>query len=75
MSSASMVISSSWSGGLPLSKRRLAWRSRARSIALRVLRPEEGVLLLFPSYLFHRTLPFAGEGERISISFDLAASA
>ena len=32
----------------------------------------EGTLLLFPSYLFHRTLPFAGEGERISISFDLS---
>jgi len=30
-------------------------------------------LLLFPSYLFHRTLPYAGSGERISISFDLAA--
>lgn len=35
-------------------------------------RPAEGTLLLFPSYLFHRTLPFAGSGERISISFDLA---
>jgi hypothetical protein len=41
--------------------------------ALRLLRPEAGTLLLFPSYLFHRTLPFAGDGERISISFDLAA--
>lgn len=36
------------------------------------LRPEVGMLLLFPSYLYHRTLPFAGTGERISISFDLA---
>lgn len=36
------------------------------------LRPEVGTLLLFPSYLYHRTLPFAGTGERISISFDLA---
>ncbi|MFO0040672.1 MAG: putative 2OG-Fe(II) oxygenase [Pseudomonadota bacterium] len=38
-------------------------------------RPEVGTLLLFPSYLYHRTLPFAGAGERISISFDLAPSA
>jgi uncharacterized protein (TIGR02466 family) len=38
---------------------------------LRCLRPEVGLLLLFPSYLYHRTLPFDGGGERISISFDL----
>lgn len=38
---------------------------------LRVVRPEEGVLLLFPAYLWHRTVPFAGMGERISVSFDL----
>jgi uncharacterized protein (TIGR02466 family) len=35
--------------------------------------PQPGTLLLFPSYLFHRTLPYSGPGERISISFDLAA--
>lgn len=40
---------------------------------LRTIRPEVGTLLLFPSFLFHRTLPYAGGGERISISFDLAA--
>lgn len=39
---------------------------------IQCLRPEVGCLLLFPSYLYHRTLPYAGEGERISISFDLA---
>jgi uncharacterized protein (TIGR02466 family) len=39
--------------------------------AVRCLRPEVGLLLLFPSYLYHRTLPFDGGGERISISFDL----
>lgn len=38
---------------------------------LRCLRPDVGLLLLFPSYLYHRTLPFDGGGERISISFDL----
>ena len=41
--------------------------------ALRRLCPKVGTLLLFPSDLFHRTLPYAGSGERISISFDLAA--
>ncbi|MDR0184834.1 putative 2OG-Fe(II) oxygenase [Lysobacter arvi] len=42
--------------------------------ALRRLCPKVGTLLLFPSYLFHRTLPYTGAGERISISFDLAAA-
>lgn len=42
--------------------------------SLRCVRPKVGTLLLFPSYLFHRTLPYTGTGERISISFDLAAA-
>lgn len=42
--------------------------------ALRHVRPEVGTLLLFPSFLFHRTVPYTGPGERISISFDLAAA-
>lgn len=42
--------------------------------ALRRFQPAVGRLLLFPSFLFHRTLPFSGVGERISISFDLAAT-
>jgi uncharacterized protein (TIGR02466 family) len=34
--------------------------------------PEPGLLILFPSYLHHRTVPFAAAGQqRISISFDL----
>lgn len=37
----------------------------------RLVKPEEGLMLLFPSYMFHRTLPFAGPGERISIAFDI----
>ena len=32
-------------------------------------------MLLFPSYTFHRTLPFAGAGERISIAFDVLREA
>ena len=37
----------------------------------RLIEPEEGLMLLFPSYMFHRTLPFSGTGERISIAFDV----
>lgn len=39
---------------------------------IEVVEPRLGRIYLFPSYLHHRTLPFAGGGERISISFDLA---
>ena len=34
-------------------------------------RPEEGLMLLFPSYLYHRTIPFTGDEARVSIAFDL----
>lgn len=38
---------------------------------VRRIRPLEGQLALFPSYLFHRTLPHNNEQGRISIAFDL----
>jgi len=38
---------------------------------VRTLSPEAGVVALFPSYVWHRTVPFGGDGERISIAFDL----
>jgi len=37
----------------------------------RRLRPKPGTLVLFPAYVYHRTLPFAGAGRRISIAFDV----
>jgi uncharacterized protein (TIGR02466 family) len=37
----------------------------------RPIRPQTGLLLLFPSYLWHRTVPFSGNEERISIAFDV----
>lgn len=39
--------------------------------AVTVIRPEEGLLLLFPSYFYHRVLPFTAERPRISIAFDV----
>jgi tetratricopeptide (TPR) repeat protein len=33
--------------------------------------PREGLLLLAPSHYMHRTIPFAGAGERISFAFDV----
>jgi tetratricopeptide (TPR) repeat protein len=32
--------------------------------------PEPGVLVLFPSYMWHGTLPFHGEGMRLTAAFD-----
>jgi Flp pilus assembly protein TadD len=36
-----------------------------------LVRPEEGRMVLFPSHLYHRTLPFDEPGTRISIAFDV----
>jgi uncharacterized protein (TIGR02466 family) len=35
-------------------------------------KPEEGKMILFPSFLWHRTVPYLGEDERVSIAFDAA---
>jgi uncharacterized protein (TIGR02466 family) len=37
------------------------------------VKPEEGLLVLFPSYAYHRTIPFAGGGQRISLAFDVTS--
>lgn len=36
----------------------------------RLVKPKEGLLILFPSYFYHRTIPFQGDEERVSIAFD-----
>lgn len=37
----------------------------------RVIRPEPGKLALFPSYLWHGTVPFEDEQPRITLAFDM----
>ncbi|MBE7203163.1 MAG: 2OG-Fe(II) oxygenase family protein, partial [Parafilimonas terrae] len=37
----------------------------------RRVRPEPGMLALFPSYLWHGTEPFAGDAPRLTVAFDL----
>ena len=37
---------------------------------MKQIAPQQGELLLFPSYLWHRTTPFSGEGERLIVAFD-----
>jgi hypothetical protein len=38
------------------------------------VRPEPGRLVMFPSYMWHGTIPFTGDGHRLSIAFDVASS-
>jgi tetratricopeptide (TPR) repeat protein len=33
--------------------------------------PEPGLALFFPSYVYHATLPYEGEGERLGVAFDV----
>lgn len=42
----------------------------ARPVTRRI-HPEEGKLIAFPSYFWHRTLPFDDESERLCISFNV----
>lgn len=35
------------------------------------VQPREGLLVLFPSYFYHRTIPFDTDEERISVAFDV----
>lgn len=41
---------------------------------VRLIRPVEGMMLSFPSYMWHRTISFEGVRERISIAFDVIAA-
>ena len=37
---------------------------------LQTIRPRPGLLVLFPSYFYHRVLPFTATAERMSVAFD-----
>ncbi|MDX2050874.1 MAG: putative 2OG-Fe(II) oxygenase [Polyangiaceae bacterium] len=37
----------------------------------RSIRPELGKIVFFPSFFYHRTLPFRGPGKRVSLAFDV----
>lgn len=41
---------------------------------VRLVEPREGMLLLFPSYFFHRTIPTDCDEERISVAFDVISA-
>lgn len=37
----------------------------------RQYKPHEGLMLLFPAYFYHKTVPFEGSSKRICIAFDV----
>jgi tetratricopeptide (TPR) repeat protein len=37
----------------------------------RFIKPEVGQLILFPSYIWHGTVPFSGDESRLSVAFDV----
>ena len=39
-------------------------------VHLKTVQPEEGMLVLFPSFFYHRTIPFEDEATLVSIAFD-----
>jgi uncharacterized protein (TIGR02466 family) len=43
----------------------------ARDVPKRTVHPRAGQMVLFPSYLTHRTRPFTGAGRRVSVAFDI----
>lgn len=48
----------------------IAGQDAADSFGVDIVRPEPGMLQLFPSHCFHRTYPHGGPGKRICIAFD-----
>ena len=52
---------------VPLARNGLKTEHREKRIS-----PREGLLVIFPTSLFHRVTEFRGEGERISIGFNIA---
>ena len=51
--------------GVPMSELGLSLPSQ------RTIRPEVGTLVLFPSYMWHGTVPFTSQQPRITVAFDL----
>jgi predicted Zn-dependent protease len=41
----------------------------------RIVKPEVGTLVLFPSYMWHGTVPFTSQQPRITVAFDLVPQA
>lgn len=40
-------------------------------VPVRFIRPERGMLVLFPSFYWHGTVPFSGSDSRLTVAFDV----
>jgi tetratricopeptide (TPR) repeat protein len=49
----------------------LAGEEAAAAYGTQVIRPQDGLLLLFPSHTYHRTFPHGVRDRRICVAFDL----
>lgn len=47
-------------------------REPGRDFPRKVVAPAVGDIVLFPSSLFHRTIPFEADSERVCVAFDIA---
>ena len=45
--------------------------TNGRDVDGQILQPNNGMMLVFPSYAYHRTIPHAGDRSRLSIAFDI----
>ncbi len=46
----------------------------AEQLDIRLIKPQAGMMILFPSYIWHRTLPLADGAPRISVAIDFIPS-
>ena len=49
----------------------LAGKAGAEAYGQRLVRPQEGLMLTFPSHAYHRTYPHETAGKRICFAFDV----
>lgn len=49
----------------------LLGETAAREFGQTLIRPEAGLMMLFPSHAYHRTFAHGGEGRRICLAFDV----
>ena len=42
-----------------------------KPMPVEAIRPEEGLLVIFPAWFYHRTVPYPADARRISVAFDL----
>lgn len=66
-----MTAAEAEQGALELTLRAFDYPVVEPNIPRLVFRPKPGELVLFPSSLFHRTIPFESDEERICLAFDL----